>query len=461
MSTVAQGNAIAPLRRLIDRVFPSGALLLSTLTFVYFALGIVRNRVFANTYGAGAELDAYNAAFRIPEIALDVLVAAGLTAPFVPVFSSLRRDDPRAADAFGRTVLTGAVAVIAVAVGAIFLLAPWLATQVGRGFDPATQELYVELTRINCVAQVLFAGSIVIGEVLVANRRFLFYALAPVLYTAGIIAGTVIGGERFGVIATAWGAVAGAVAHVGIRAIGLRRTTFRIGIGLGFRTAAFREFFRLMVPRMLSHPIEPLTFTYFTILASTFAVGSVSALNFALDYQVVPVSLIGVSFSLAVFPVLSAAYADGARGSFATVLWRNVRTIAVLTTLAAIVLFVGAGTLVRVLLGGGRFDAEDVATTSALVAAFALSVPFDSLSYPLSRGLYATHDTIRQVAASFAGFGVVIAASTLLTPVAGILAIPFGYAIGMAVKVALLTMFLIPRVRRIAAVTPPASSGPP
>ena len=213
-----------------------------------------------------------------------------------------------------------------------------------------------------------------------------------------------------------------------------------------------------MLPRMLSHPIEPLTFTYFTILASTFVAGSVSALNFALDYQVVPVSLIGVSFSLAVFPVLSASYADGTRGPFAAVLWRNVGTIAVLTTLAAVVLFVGAGTLVRVLLGGGRFDAEDVATTSALVAAFALSVPFDSLSYPLSRGLYATHDTIRQVAASFAGFGVVIAASQLLLPVAGILAIPFGYAIGMAVKVALLAFFLVPRVRRIGATTGGAST---
>ena len=80
-------------RSAFDRVFPPGAVLLSTLTFAYFGAGIVRNRVFANTYGAGPELDAYNAAFRIPEIALDVLVAAGLTAPFVPIFTSLRRDD--------------------------------------------------------------------------------------------------------------------------------------------------------------------------------------------------------------------------------------------------------------------------------------------------------------------------------------------------------------------------------
>src|SRR5262245_61870757 len=74
----------------VDRFVPRGAIVLSVLSLAYFALGIVRNRVFANTYGAGAELDAYNAAFRLPEIALDVLVAAGLTAPFVPIFTSLR-----------------------------------------------------------------------------------------------------------------------------------------------------------------------------------------------------------------------------------------------------------------------------------------------------------------------------------------------------------------------------------
>ena len=65
-----------------------------------------------------------------------------------------------------------------------------------------------------------------------------------------------------------------------------------------------------MIPRMISHPIEPAIFTFFTALASTIVVGGVSTINFALDYQVVPVSLIGIAFSLAVFPTLSAAYAD-------------------------------------------------------------------------------------------------------------------------------------------------------
>jgi peptidoglycan biosynthesis protein MviN/MurJ (putative lipid II flippase) len=83
------------------------------------------------------------------------------------------------------------------------------------------------------------------------------------------------------------------------------------------------------------------------------------------------------------------------------------------------------------------------------VAAFALSIPFDALAYPLSRGLYATHDTIRQAASSFVALGVVIALSSALVGPLGILAIPLGYAAGMAAKDLLLAVFL---VRRLAAV---------
>jgi putative peptidoglycan lipid II flippase len=447
-----------PLRRLIDRIFPRGALILSFLSFAYFVTGIVRNRIFANTFGAGPELDAYNAAFRIPEIALDVLVAAGLTAPFVPIYAALRHDDEGSANEFGRTVLTAAVLVILLAVIVIFIAAPWLATQIGAGFDGPTRELYVTLVRINCLAQILFAASICLGEILVAHRRFLFYALAPIMYTGGIIGGTLVGRALdLGIVATAWGAVAGAGLHLGIRSIGILRTTFRPRPAFRFRTPAFREFIRLMLPRMVSHPIEPAIFTFFTALASTIVVGGVSAINFALDYQVVPVSLIGIAFSLAVFPTLSMAYADRDGSTFRAILTRNIVTIGGLTTLAAIALFVGSGILVDVLLGGGAFGAEDVAITSAIVAAFALSVPFDALAYPLSRGLYATHDTIRQVVASFVGFGIVLAASNALAPGLGLLAIPLGYALGMAIKDLLLVTFLIPRVRAIGRTAPPES----
>ncbi|MEO8570278.1 MAG: lipid II flippase MurJ [Chloroflexota bacterium] len=142
-----------------------------------------------------------------------------------------------------------------------------------------------------------------------------------------------------------------------------------------------------------------------------------------------------------VLSVLSLAY-------FAMGIIRNVVTIAILTTAAAAALVVLSGTLVHVLLGGGKFGPDDVARTSAVVAVFALSIPFDALAYPLSRGLYATHDTIRQVVASFAGLGTVVVVTQALVPSMAVLAIPLGYTAGMIVKDVLLAVLLARRLRR-------------
>ena len=159
------------LRAFVRRFLPEGALVLSILTFGYFVMGQLRNRVLANQFGLGTELDIYYVAFRIPEVALDVLVAAGLTAPFVPIYTALRHEDERAANDFGRTVFTAAVLVMAAAMAALIVFAPLVAELVGGDLDAAGRQLYVDLLRINCIGQVLFAASIAVGEVLIANRR--------------------------------------------------------------------------------------------------------------------------------------------------------------------------------------------------------------------------------------------------------------------------------------------------
>ena len=438
-----------PVRALALRFLPRGALILSVLTLGYFIMGQLRNRVLATSFGLGTELDVYNLAFRIPEVALDVLVAAGLTAPFVPIFSSLRRSDPVAANDFGRTVLTAAVVVLALAMAVLALFAPAIADVVAGDLDASARALYVDLFRINCVGQILFAASITLGEVLIAHRRFFFYALAPILYTTGIVVGTLLGRESLGIYAPAIGAVGGAALHLGVRAWGTSRTDFRIRPRLHIRTRAFREFVRLMLPRMLSYPIDPITLTYFGVLALSFGAGNASALAFADDYRVVPVSLVAAQFSLAVFPALSAAFASGDRRLFRSILIRNVLTIGILTLGAAVAVAVLAPIGIDILLGGGEFGAEDVATTARLLAAFAISIPLDSLTYPLSRGLYATHNTLLQVIASVAGFATIIAVAQALAPITGILSIPLAYAAGSGVKVVLLAIFLVGRLRRL------------
>jgi putative peptidoglycan lipid II flippase len=434
-------------RSLAARFLPQGAVLLSVLTFGSYAMGLVRDRVFARTYGAGAELDAYNAAFVLPELALDVLVASGLTAPFVPIFSTLRREHAAAAARFAQTVLTLAVAVMAAACLVLLAVAPATADLVAPGFGAAQRARYLELFQLMLATPILFAASITLGEILVAERRFLFYALAPILYNAGIVAGTVLLHDSIGIRAAAVGAVAGALLHLGIRLVGIRRTSIRLRPRLDLRMPELREFGRLMLPKMLAHPIEPLTFLFFTAVATTLAAGSVTAVSFARNFQSVPVSLIGVAISVAAFPALSAAWAAGDRAGFLRLVRTNATTIVAVTVVAAVGLVIVGPIAIEVLLGGGEFGPDDVALTAGILAAFALSVPFEALGHLLARSVYSTHNTILAVLASLAGFGVTVGTTLSLVEPVGVLAIPLGFAAGSATKTILLGGAVVTRLR--------------
>ncbi len=449
-------------RSLVATALPRGAVILSILTFAGFAMGLMRDKMFAHTFGAGPELDAYNAAFVLPELALDVLVAGGIIAPFVPLFIGLRDKAEEDARAFGRTILTLAVAVMTVAAGLLFVFAPQTVALIVPGFTGDQRDLYIGLFRVMCLTPVIFAASIVLGEILVAEKRFLTYGLAPLMYNGGIVAGVVLispllpdGQQIYG---AAIGAVCGAIAHLGIRLIGIYRTRFRPRPSLSLKVKGLGEFMRLMLPKMISQPIEPLTFLYFTALASTLVPGSISSLAYARNFQGVPVSLIGASFSLAAFPALSAAAAHGDKKGFSRIFGTNLATIAVLTTGAAVAMFVLGGLFIRYFLGGGAFDEQAITQTTLVLAVFTFSIPLESVAYLLARAIYATKNTIMPTIATLAGFTTTVLCAGALAPTFGLAAIPAGYSIGMAVRMTILMLALIPRMAGIG--RPPAAGAP-
>lgn len=437
-------------RALVDRFVPRGAIVLSVLTFGSYLMGLLRDRILTRTFGAGMELDTFNAAFVIPELTFGVIVASGLAAPFIPIFAALKRDagEP-AAHAFGQTILTLAILAMLVVSVVLFIAAPLTVGIVAPGFGPAQREQYVQLFRVMCATQILFAGSMALGEVLVAERRFAFYGIAPLLYNLGLVVGTVTLADRVGILGPAIGAVIGAALHLGVRIIGITRTTFRPRPRLAVRMPALREFFGLMLPKTGSSPIEPLTFLFFTSVASGLAAGSITTVNLARNFQSVPVSLIGVAIALAAFPVLAATYASSDRAAFGGQVLRAATTIAALTGAAAIGLAVIGPLAIGVLLGGGRFDADDVARTASVLAVFALAVPFESLGHLVSRAIYATRHTIGQVLASLVGFAVTLVGTSLLVGPLGVHGIPAGFALGAAVRLVLLLVVLWTRFRRM------------
>jgi putative peptidoglycan lipid II flippase len=434
---------------LARRYLPSGAVIVSALYAGSYVVGLLRERVLVGTFGAGAELDAYNAAFQLPELLFDVLVEAGLAAAFIPVFTRLRttREGAAEADRFARTVLALGIAVMGI--GSIVLLVTAEATTeiIAPGFTGAQRQLYLNLFRIMLVTQVIFAASLTLAQVLLAERRFFWFAVAPILYSAGIIAGTLLLSDAIGIYAAAVGAVFGALLHLASRVVGLRRSSFRIGLDWELRTAQMADFVRLTLPRLVSQPVEPITFAFFTNVASRMAAGSLTVFNMARNFQSAPVTFVGASFAVAAFPALSTAYADDDRPRFLRLVGRNLVSIVALTVTASVVMIVIGELAIGILLGGGAFGPDDVARTAAVLSAFALSVPFESVSQLLSRAIFATRHTLFQAISSIAGLLVTIAATLLLVDALELLALPIGFAIGQAAKAGLLALVLGWRLR--------------
>jgi putative peptidoglycan lipid II flippase len=284
---------------------------------------------------------------------------------------------------------------------------------------------------------------------LVVRQRFLSYGLAPVLYNTGIVLGAVLLSPSMGILGAAIGTVIGALMHLGVRVIEIARTDFRYRPALAVRSHGFQRYLRLSIPKAVAQPIEPLTFLFFTSVASTFAAGSISAVSFARNFQSVPVALIGVAFAVTAFPVMSAAAADGDRARFTRLVATNLVTITVLTLGAAIGLWLVGGYAVELFLGGEAFDAEDVELTTMLLGAFALSVPLEAMTHLLSRALYSTNNTILPVTASVVGLVVTVLTVNLLLDGHGVVALPLGFAAGLVAKVIVSAAALVFRLRTV------------
>jgi putative peptidoglycan lipid II flippase len=431
-------------------------MVVAVLYFGSYVVGLVRERLLAGTFGAGRELDAYNVAFQLPELLFDVLVEAGLAAAFIPIFARLRatEDGIAAADRFARTVLTAVVAIMGVGSVVLFLLAEATTELIAPGFRGEQRQLYLDLFRVMLATQVLFAASLTLGQILLAQQRYFWFALAPILYSAGIILGTVTLSGELGIFGPAIGAVLGSAIHLGSRFVGLRGSGFHVRPELELRTAAMREFVRLTLPRLVSQPVEPITFAFFSNVGSFLAAGSLTVFNMARNFQSAPVSFVGAAFAVAAFPPLSDAYVDHDRPAFLRILGRNLVSIGVLTVAAAIVMAVVGELAIGILLGGGAFGPDDVASTAAVLSAFALSVPFESISHLLSRAIFATRHTLLQALASIAGLAITVAATLALVPTLDLLALPIGFAIGQAAKTALLAVVLALRLRAWPALGP-------
>ncbi|MBX4215798.1 murein biosynthesis integral membrane protein MurJ [Candidatus Parcubacteria bacterium] len=414
------------------------ALLLSACALLSQLLAVVRDRLFAHTFGAGATLDVYYSAFRIPDflyVSVASFVSVTVLIPLLLERMGGKEEANETSRKFLSDVFTVFFAAIALFSVALFFVIPYLAPLIAPGFsDEAIKEL-VFLSRILLLSPLLIGVSNLFGSVTQAFRKFFVYALSPVLYNLGIIAGILFFYPTMGIGGLAWGVVLGAVLHFAVQLPILARHRFVPVFSFDIDWKAIRQIVVVSFPRTLTLSLNQLSLIVIVAVASLLEEGSVAVFNFSYNLQSVPIVVIGISYSVAAFPSLIKFFSSGDSKGFAAQMEAAARTIIFWSLPITFLFIVLRAQIVRVLLGSGAFSWADTRLTAAMLALFAVSLVAQNLIPLFIRGYYAVGDTRRPLFVNFFSYALIIALAFFLPWLAGKFP-EFHYFIESALRVA-------------------------
>ena len=394
------------------------AYLLGFFALLSQVLALVRDRLLASLFGAGETLDIYYAAFRIPDL-IFVGVASFVSAfVLIPFFANYAASSKEEAKAFLDTIFT----IFFVAISAISAACAIFAPQLLSLFFPTLSasslaEEFVLISRILLLQPVLLGLSGLLSTVTQAHRKFILYAISPILYNVGILAGIIFFYPSMGLSGIALGVVSGALLHLGIQLPSIVSSGFLPRLRLALPLTEAMKVFALSLPRTAGLFAGQLSFFVLVALAARQAAGAVSVLNLSFNLQAVPLSIIGVSYSVAAFPTLARLYVSGERSAFFGHLVTAARHI-IFWSLPIMALFIVLrAQVVRVIFGTGAFDWNDTRLTAAALSLFSLSLLAQGVVLLFARGYFAAGNTVKplvvNVASSFLTIGGALALTTL------------------------------------------------
>lgn len=360
------------------------------------AAGLFRNIIIARAFGIGAALDAYYAAFKLPDLLFTIVAGGALATAFIPIFAEFAAAGDRA----GAWRLTSAVinwvTLIAAGLAAVAaLIAPALVqTVIAPGFSPAQQAETGQVMRILLISNLIFGVSAVLGSALNGFKHFLLPALASVLYPLGIAAGALWLAPRWGARGLAAGAVIGAALHLAVKAPALLRYGFSWQPTLRADRAAVRRVALLMGPRVLDLGVFQLTLLITTNLASRLGAGGVSALEWGWDAMQLPETVIGTAFGLVAFPTLAELAARGDRAGLRATLLESLRAVLALAVPAAAGLSLLGRPLLALLYQRGAFDAAATEAVYAALRLYSLGLAGHACLELAARAFFAQRDTV-------------------------------------------------------------------
>lgn len=397
-------------RRVIQMVFREvrglhqAAYILAVFTFGSQLLALLRDRLLAGKFGASTELDLYYAAFRIPDL-LFVLFASTLSVYVLIPLVAEKRDNEGVESA--RLLLSRVFSIFLIfycaLAAVIYFTAPTLIPYFFPGLVHEADTLTV-LIRVLLLQPFFLGLSSLFGVVTQLHHRFVLYAISPLLYNIGIIAGILFLYPIFGLTGLVYGVVIGAVLHMAVQIPFVRRNELRFGFRSEVNPAQLSEVFSISLPRALALSLNQITLLFLIGFASVMAVGSVAVFQFAYNLHSVPLAIIGVSYSVAAFPILADLFAKNDLVNFRLHINSALRHIIFWSVPAIALIVVLRAQLVRVVFGAGAFNWDDTRLTAAVLAVLAISLVAQAINLLFIRALYAGGYTKAPLLVSVGGF---------------------------------------------------------
>jgi len=369
---------------------PSAAVIVSITYFISALLGLFRNRILATYFGDSVELGIFYMADKLPGLIYSLLIATTVSSAFIPIFLQHRKKSKEQANIFMSNLLNVSMVSYLLIALIVFIFSDFFCRLISwNSLDQPSIKIMSRLIKYILLSQIFLIVSTYYSTFLQSYKRFIIPAIIPILYNFGIILGTALFHDKFGINAPAIGMLLGSLLGVLFQLPFIIFMGFRHSFKLSIRDPGLKKALVIIFPKALGISVHRLySLIIGGFIALVYSPSYLVIYEFANQLQTMPVNAFGTSLSQAMLPTLSDYAADNEINKVASLLKKYTLKITYFTLSITMMFFVLRIPITRLLFGGDKFSWLGTNLTAYTLAFFSISIWFQTLTVIFSKVFY-------------------------------------------------------------------------
>lgn len=380
------------------------AYVLAFFSIISQIFALFRDRLLANEFGTSLELDIYYASFKLPDLIFVIVSSLVSISVLVPMFVKSLEDHQKIKKITNSIFTVLSILSFLILSISFFMVPKFLSLVVPNLLNSDYGNELILITKILLIQPIILSFSSLIGGLVQSYKKFTVYAVSPILYNLGIILGIVFLYPKYGLVGLAYGVIIGATLHLFFQIPFIFEKNIYPKFTFDIKIKEIWFIVSNSFPRTASMFANQGILIFMTFLASSMIYGSISVFNLSYNLSAIPLAIIGVSYSLAVFPSLSKYFQNNEIDKFYESLNKVLKHIIFWALPVMAMFIVLRAQIVRVILGSGNFDWESTRLVAASLAIFTVSIFAQSISLLFLRAYYSMEKTLRPFLVTLVSF---------------------------------------------------------